>query len=63
MLAVTAAGVTGLTVVFKAALGRPRPPLVQAMAAEDGSALDPLPGEVRDRVIGPGRGGRGWRLR
>jgi hypothetical protein len=25
-------------------------------AAEDGSALDPLPGEVCDRVVGPGRG-------
>jgi membrane-associated phospholipid phosphatase len=36
VLAVTAAGVIGLTVVFKAALGRARPPLVQAVAAADG---------------------------
>ena len=36
VLAVTAAGVSGLTVLFKAALGRPRPPLVQAVAAADG---------------------------
>jgi undecaprenyl-diphosphatase len=36
VLAVTAAGVIGLTVVFKAALGRARPPLAQAVAAADG---------------------------
>jgi undecaprenyl-diphosphatase len=36
VLAVTAAGIFGLTVVFKAALGRARPPLAQAMAAADG---------------------------
>ena len=36
MLAVTAAGVIGLTVAFKAALGRPRPPMAQAVAAADG---------------------------
>jgi membrane-associated phospholipid phosphatase len=36
VLAVTAAGVTGLTLVFKAALGRARPPLAQAVAAADG---------------------------
>jgi hypothetical protein len=32
-------------------------------AAEDRPALDPLLGEVRDRVVGPGRGGRSCRLR
>ena len=32
VLAVTAVGVIGLTVVFKAALGRPRPPLAQAIS-------------------------------
>jgi membrane-associated phospholipid phosphatase len=36
VLAVTAAGVIGLTVVFKEALGRARPPLAQAVAAADG---------------------------
>jgi undecaprenyl-diphosphatase len=36
VLAVTAAGIFGLTVVFKAALGRARPPLAQAVAAADG---------------------------
>jgi PAP2 superfamily protein len=36
VLAVTAAGIIGLTVVFKAALGRARPPLAQAVAAADG---------------------------
>ena len=36
VLAVTDAGVIGLTVVFKAALGRARPPLAQAVAAADG---------------------------
>ena len=36
IVAVTAAGVIGLTVVFKAALGLPRPPLGQAVAAADG---------------------------
>jgi undecaprenyl-diphosphatase len=36
VLAVTAAGVIGLTVVFKATLGRARPPLAQAVAAADG---------------------------
>lgn len=36
VLAATAAGAIGLTVVFKAALGRPRPPLVHAVAAADG---------------------------
>ncbi len=35
-MAVTGAGVIGLTVVFKAALGLPRPPLGQAVAAADG---------------------------
>jgi membrane-associated phospholipid phosphatase len=36
VMAVTAAGVIGLTLVFKAALGRARPPLAQAVAAADG---------------------------
>ncbi len=36
MLAVTAAGVIGLTAAFKAALSLPRPPLAQAVAAADG---------------------------
>jgi hypothetical protein len=36
IVTVTAAGVIGLTVVFKAALGLPRPPLGQAVAAADG---------------------------
>lgn len=36
VLAVTAAGITGLTVVFKAVLGRARPPLAQAVIAADG---------------------------
>ena len=36
VLVVTAAGVIGLTVVFKTALGRARPPLAQAVAAADG---------------------------
>jgi undecaprenyl-diphosphatase len=36
VLAVTAAGVVGLTVLFKDALGRARPPLAQAVAAADG---------------------------
>ena len=36
VLAVTCAGVIGLTIVFKAALGRSRPPLAQAVAAADG---------------------------
>jgi undecaprenyl-diphosphatase len=36
VLAVTALGIIGLTVVFKAALGQARPPLAQAMAAADG---------------------------
>ena len=35
-LAVTTVGVTGLTMVFKAALGRARPPVAQAVAAADG---------------------------
>ena len=35
-LAATAAGAIGFTIVFKAALGRPRPPLVHAVAAADG---------------------------
>lgn len=35
-LAATAAGAIGLTIVFKAALGRPRPPLIHAVAAADG---------------------------
>ena len=34
VLAVTCAGVIGLTIVFKAALGRSRPPLAQAVAAD-----------------------------
>ncbi len=36
VLAVTCAGVLGLTIVFKAALGRSRPPLAQAVAAAHG---------------------------
>ena len=36
VMAVTAAGVIGLTLVFKAALGRARPPLAHAVAAADG---------------------------
>jgi undecaprenyl-diphosphatase len=36
VLSVTDAGVIGLTIVFKAALGRARPPLAQAVAAADG---------------------------
>ena len=36
MMAVTAVGVIGLTLVFKAALGRARPPLAHAVAAADG---------------------------
>ena len=36
VLPVTCAGVIGLTIVFKAALGRSRPPLAQAVAAADG---------------------------
>jgi membrane-associated phospholipid phosphatase len=36
VLAVTAAGTIGLTVVFKAVLGRARPPLAQAVVAADG---------------------------
>lgn len=36
MLAVTAAGVIGLTIAFKAALGLSRPPLAQAVAPADG---------------------------
>jgi len=36
VMVVTAAGVIGLTLVFKAALGRARPPLAQAVAAADG---------------------------
>lgn len=36
VLSVTGAGVIGLTIVFKAALGRARPPLAQAVAAADG---------------------------
>jgi membrane-associated phospholipid phosphatase len=36
VLMVTDAGVVGLTVVFKAVLGRARPPLAQAVAAADG---------------------------
>jgi undecaprenyl-diphosphatase len=36
LMAVTAIGVIGLTMAFKAALGRPRPPLAQAVAAADG---------------------------
>ena len=36
VLAVTALGIIGLTVVFKAALGHARPPLAQAVAAADG---------------------------
>ena len=36
VLVVTAVGVIGLTVVFKEALGRARPPLTQAVAAADG---------------------------
>lgn len=36
MLAVTAAGVIGLTIAFKAALGLPRPPLTQAVVPADG---------------------------
>lgn len=36
VLATTAAGAIGLTIVFKAALARPRPPLVHAVAAADG---------------------------
>ena len=36
MLAVTVAGIAGLTVAFKAALGRSPPPLAQAVAAADG---------------------------
>jgi undecaprenyl-diphosphatase len=35
-MVLTAAGVIGLTLVFKAALGRARPPLAQAVAAADG---------------------------
>ena len=35
-LAATAAGAIGFTIVFKAALGRPRPPLIHAVAAADG---------------------------
>lgn len=36
VLGTTAAGAIGLTVVFKAALAQPRPPLAQAVAAADG---------------------------
>jgi len=36
VMTVTATGVAGLTVVFKAVLGRARPPLAQAVAAADG---------------------------
>jgi membrane-associated phospholipid phosphatase len=36
VLAVTAGGAIALTLVFKAALGRARPPLAQAVAAADG---------------------------
>jgi undecaprenyl-diphosphatase len=36
ILAATAAGAIGLTIVFKAALARPRPPLLHAAAAADG---------------------------
>lgn len=36
VLAVTVAGVIGLTIVFKVALGRSRPPLAQSVAPADG---------------------------
>lgn len=36
VLAVTAAGIAGLTLVFKAVLGRARPPLAHAVVAADG---------------------------
>ena len=36
VLAATAAGAIGLTIVFKEALARPRPPLIHAVAAADG---------------------------
>jgi len=36
VLGTTAAGTIGLTIVFKAALAQPRPPLAQAVAAADG---------------------------
>ena len=36
VLSVTGAGVIGLTIVFKAVLGRARPPLAEAVAAADG---------------------------
>ncbi len=35
--------------------GSTRPAVFAEEAAEDGPALDPLPGEAGDRVIGPGR--------
>jgi membrane-associated phospholipid phosphatase len=36
VLTITAVGIIGLTIAFKAALGRARPPLAQAVAAADG---------------------------
>ena len=41
VLAVTVAGIAGLTVAFKAALGRSPPPLAQAVAAADGYGFRP----------------------
>ena len=52
VLAVSCAGVTGLTIVFKAALGRSRPPLAQAVAAADGFGF-PSGHARRSRCSGP----------
>jgi hypothetical protein len=58
VLTITAAGSITLTVAFKAALGRPRPPLAQAVAAADGYGA--CTGSATSSVAGSS-GSCGWR--